>query len=277
MIRARIGTSVRMAVLGVLGLIWLIPVYLLLANAGKTSANYSSKTLWLPGSPEALWENIAHVFTNTAIPRALLNSAVYSIAAPAVAVILGAFIGYAVVALKLKHGFAWFFVIYCGSVFPLQMLVLPLFDAYSRIGLYDSIFGMVIVYAVLTLPFSAFVMRNFFTAVSESVFEAAVVDGAGVWHIFSRIYLPMSFSALVVVFILQATWVWNDLLLGLVLTQSDATRPVMPVLTGLQSTEGGGASYTIVLTAAILVSLPTGILFLISQRSFSRGLSLGQY
>lgn len=75
----------------------------------------------------------------------------------------------------------------------------------------------------------------------------------------------------------EPTWVWNDLLLGLVLTQSDATRPVMPVLTGLQSTEGGGASYTIVLTAAILVSLPTGILFLISQRSFSRGLSLGQY
>lgn len=277
MTRKRITLGVRVAALVLLGLIWLIPDYLLLANAGKTSANYSTKSLWLPGSPEALWANLEAVFTDTTIPRALLNSAIYAVMSPMIAVLLGALIGYAVIVLKLKHGFTWFFIVYCGSVFPLQMLVLPLFDAYSRVGLYDSVLGMIVVYAVLTLPFSAFVMRNFFSSVSESVFEAAVVDGASTWRIFRRIYLPMSFSALVVVFILQATWVWNDLLLGLVLTQSDETRPVMPILTGLQSTEGGGASYTVVLVAAILVSLPTGILFLISQRTFSKGLSLGQY
>lgn len=277
MTRKRITLGVRVAALVLLGLIWLIPDYLLLANAGKTSANYSTKSLWLPGSPGALWANLEAVFTDTTIPRALLNSAIYAVMSPMIAVLLGALIGYAVIVLKLKHGFTWFFIVYCGSVFPLQMLVLPLFDAYSRVGLYDSVLGMIVVYAVLTLPFSAFVMRNFFSSVSESVFEAAVVDGASTWRIFRRIYLPMSFSALVVVFILQATWVWNDLLLGLVLTQSDETRPVMPILTGLQSTEGGGASYTVVLVAAILVSLPTGILFLISQRTFSKGLSLGQY
>jgi ABC-type glycerol-3-phosphate transport system permease component len=181
-----------------------------------------------------------------------------------------------VIVLKLRHGFAWFFLIYCGSVFPLQMMVIPLFDTYSRVGLYDTRGGMILVYSAICLPFSAFVMRNFFAGIAESVFEAAVVDGAGVWRIFNRIYLPMSFSALVVVFILQATWVWNDLLLGLVLTQSADTRPVMPVLVGLQAIQGGGQSYTVVLTAAILVSLPTAILFLLSQRYFSKGLALGQ-
>ena len=108
------------------------------------------------------------------------------------------------------------------------------------------------------------------------MFEASVVDGANVWQIFVRIYLPMSVSALVVVFILQATWVWNDFLLSLILTQSSA-RPVMPLLNALQGNEGGGVGPTVVLTAAILVSLPTVILFMVTQRFFRRGLALGQY
>jgi ABC-type glycerol-3-phosphate transport system permease component len=277
MINNRLSSAVRVIVLAVLGFFWLLPIYLLVANAGKAGGTYSGRTLWAPGDVVDLWNNLVQVWGQTGIPRALVNSSIYSIVSPAIAVLLGAVIGFAIIVLKLRRGFLWFFLIYCGSVFPLQMLVLPLFDTFSRLDLYDTMFGMIVVYAVLTLPFSAFVMRNFFTGISESLFEAAVVDGAGVWRIFTRIYLPMSFSALVVVFILQATWVWNDLLLGLVLTQSDDTRPIMPVLTGLQSTEGGGASYTVVLTAAILVSLPTAILFLISQRFFSRGLALGQF
>jgi multiple sugar transport system permease protein len=274
---SRTGIAVRVTVLALLGAVWLVPVYLLLANAGKTVQNYSGSTLWRPGSLGDLWDNLSSVATGTDIPRALANTAVYSVISPAIAVVLGATVGFAVIVLKLRHGFLWFFVIYCGSVFPLQMLVIPLFDSYSRLGLYDSVPGMVLIYSIVCLPFSAFVMRNFFAGIAESVFEAAVVDGAKTIRIFTRIYLPMSSSALAVVFILQATWVWNDLLLGLILTQSDTTRPVMPVLTGLQSTEGGGASYTVVLAAAILVSLPTALLFLVSQRYFARGLALGQY
>ncbi|WP_433167097.1 carbohydrate ABC transporter permease [Kribbella sp. CA-247076] len=274
---SRTGIIVRVTVLAILGALWLVPVYLLLANAGKTVENYSGSTLWHPGSLTDLWENLSQVATGTDIPRALANTAVYSIVSPAIAVVLGATVGFAVIVLKLRRGFLWFFVIYCGSVFPLQMLVIPLFDSYSRLGLYDTLTGMVLIYSIVCLPFSAFVMRNFFAGIAESVFEAAVVDGARTLRIFTRIYLPMSSSALAVVFILQATWVWNDLLLALILTQSDTTRPVMPVLTGLQSTEGGGASYTTVLAAAILVSIPTALLFLLSQRYFKKGLALGQY
>ncbi|WP_152364716.1 carbohydrate ABC transporter permease [Microlunatus speluncae] len=274
---ARIAYLARVTALIILGLLWLVPVYLLLSNAGKTNDSYSGATLWLPGNPLDLVINLGQVITDTDLARALINTAIYSVVSPAIAVVLGAMVGFAVIVLRLRRGFLWFFLIYCGSVFPLQMVVIPIFDGYSRLGLYDSITGMVIIYSIVCLPFSAFVMRNFFSGIAESVFEAAVVDGAKVRQIFTRIYLPMSASALAVVFILQATWVWNDLLLGLILTQSEETRPVMPVLTGLQSTEGGGASYTVVLAAAILVSLPTALLFLVSQRFFAKGLALGQY
>ncbi|TPW78160.1 carbohydrate ABC transporter permease [Schumannella luteola] len=268
---------VRTVILAVLGLIWLVPIYLLLANAGKSVADYSGDALWEPGSIGALFANVGEVFTGTDVPSGLAATALYALVAPAIAVVLGAAIGFAVIVLRVKHGFFWFFVIFCGTVFPLQMMVLPWFDVYARIGLFDTQGGMLLIYSVVATPFSAFVMRNFFSGISESVFEAAVVDGAGVWRIFTRIYLPMSASALAVVFILQATWVWNDLLLSLILTQSPETRPVMPLLNALQSVEGGGPGYTVILTAALIVSIPTALLFLFTQRFFQRGLALGQY
>lgn len=273
-----VARFLRVGFLAVLGFFWLVPVYLLVANAAKSSSYYSGDTIWLPGNVLDLVDNLVRVFEKTDIPDSLGNTVLYSITGPLIAVILGAAVAFAVIVLRLRNGFFWFFVIYSGSVFPLQMMVIPLFDVYSRVGLYDTTTGMIFVYAVVCLPFSAFVMRNFFSGIAESVFEAAVVDGASMWRIFTRIYLPMSFSALTVVFILQATWVWNDLLLGLVLTQSAETRNVMPILTSLQATGGGGGeSYTVVLTAALLVSIPTALLFVVSQRYFSKGLALGQY
>ena len=273
---SRASRLARTAVLAVMGVLWLLPVYLLLANAGKVPATYSGDALWAPGSLVDLWANLRQVFTATDVPAALGSTLLYASVAPLVAVVLGATIGFAVTVLRLRHGFFWFFVVFCGTVFPLQMMVIPWFDVFAQTGLFDTRTGMLVIYAIVALPFSAFVMRNFFTGIARSVFEAAVVDGAGVWRIFTRIYLPMSSSAMAVVFILQATWVWNDLLLSLILTQSSSTRPVMPVLNGLQSVEGGGPGFTVILTAALAVSIPTAVLFMAAQRFFQRGLALGQ-
>lgn len=267
----------RTTVLAVFGLIWIIPVYLLIANAAKSAASYSGSELWSAGNFADFGKNVVAMFSTTDVPASLGVTVLYSVVSPLIAVILGSAVAFGIIVLKLKHGFAWFFFLFCGTVFPLQMMVIPLFDGYAHAGLFDTRVGMVIIYSAVTLPFSAFVMRNFFSGIAGSVFEAAVVDGAGPWRIFTRIYVPLSTSALAVVFMLQATWVWNDLLLGLVLTQSPAARPVMPVLTGLRTAAGSGVSYTLVLTIALLVSLPTVVMFLVFQRFFSRGLSLGQY
>lgn len=273
----RTSQVVRTVVLALLGLVWLLPIYLLVANSGKTPAAYSGDELWKPGSLAGLVSNVSSVFSTTDVPSGLGVTVLYATVAPLVAVALGATIGFAVIVLKLKHGFFWFFVVFCGTVFPLQLMVIPWFDVYARIGLFDTRAGMLLIYAIVATPFSAFVMRNFFSGIAESVFEAAVVDGASPRRIFTRIFLPMSTSALVVVFILQATWVWNDLLLSLILTQSPETRPVMPLLNALQSVEGGGPGFTVILTAALIVSIPTAILFMLTQRFFQRGLALGQY
>jgi multiple sugar transport system permease protein len=265
----------RTAVLVVAGILWLVPVYLLLVNGSKAPVDYDSREAWTPDG-FSLLSNMLEALQLSGLADSVLSTAIYSLVAPALAVVIGAAAGFGIVALNLKRGFLWFVVIFGGSVFPLQMILLPLFDGYSRVGLFDSRLGMILVYTVISVPFSAFVMRNFFTGVAHSVFEAAVLDGATTWRIFSRIYLPMASSALVAVFILQATFVWNDLLLGLTLAQSDEVRPIVTTLAGMQSTYGGAQPSTI-LAAGLLVSLPTVVLFLFTQRFFARGLALGQY
>ncbi|WP_348786615.1 carbohydrate ABC transporter permease [Leifsonia sp. NPDC080035] len=266
---------VRTTVLVVFGIIWLLPVYLLVINASKSPQAYDSNQSWIPTGMDLL-SNMAEAWQLSNLGDSIASTVIYAVVSPLIAVIVGAAAGFAIVALGLRRGFFWFAFIFGGTVFPLQMILLPLFDGYSRVGLFDTQVGMIIVYTVISIPFSAFVMRNFFTGIAHNVFEAAVVDGASTWRIFTRIYLPMASSALVAVFILQATFIWNDLLLGLTLAQSDNVRPIVTTLSGMQSTYGG-AQLSTVLAAGILVSLPTVVLFLFTQKFFSRGLALGQY
>jgi ABC-type glycerol-3-phosphate transport system permease component len=266
----------RKIVLAVLGLLWLVPVYLLLANASKLPAEFGTYGLWEPGNLGALFTNMADAWDRGRLSQGIVSTAVYAIVSPIIAVIIGAAAGFAIVALRLRNGFFWFVVIFASTIFPLQMILMPLFVGYAQTGLFNTRVGMILVYTVIATPFSAFVMRNFFTGIAHQVFEAAVMDGASTWRIFWRIYLPMSTSALIAIFILQATFIWNDLLLGLTLTQSSEIRPVITALSALQSTYGGSAMST-VLAGGLLVSLPTVILFLATQRAFTRGLSLGQF
>jgi multiple sugar transport system permease protein len=267
--------TLRIAVLAVAGVLWLLPVYLLVVNGSKAPADYDTREAWTPDG-FALIPNVLAALRLTGLADSVASTALYSLVAPALAVLVGAAAGFAITALRLRHGLAWFMMIFGGTVFPLQMIILPLFDGFSRTGLYDSRVGMLLVYTVISVPFSAFVMRNFFSGVAHSVFEAAVLDGATTWRIFTRIYLPMSTSALAAVFILQATFIWNDLLLGLTLTQTDDVRPIVTTLAAMQSTYGG-AQPSVILAAGLVVSLPTVVLFLCTQRFFARGLALGQY
>jgi multiple sugar transport system permease protein len=101
------------------------------------------------------------------------------------------------------------------------------------------------------------------------------MDGASTFRIFWRIYLPLSTSALAAVFILEFTFIWNDLIFGLTLTQTAEVRPVMTALAGLMTDVYAGTPVPVGLAAGLVVSLPTVVLFLATQRLFARGLSLG--
>ncbi|WP_018655330.1 carbohydrate ABC transporter permease [Actinomadura flavalba] len=275
--RARnLSATLRRAVLAVLGLLWLVPTYLILVNAFRPAEDYRPGEALKPSGELGLFANVREVFERTDLAAGLANSLLYSLVSPLLAVLVGALAAYAIVVLRIRYGFAWFMLIFGGTVFPLQMLLVPLFLGYSRMSLYDGRLGMVLVYAAINVPLAALVLRNYFGGIAISIFEAARMDGASTFRIFWRIHLPLSWTALAAVFILEFTFVWNDLLFGLTLTQSETVRPAMTELAALTTDVYAGTPVPIALAAGLVVSLPTVALFLLTQRLFTRGLSLTQ-
>ncbi|WP_084958820.1 carbohydrate ABC transporter permease [Thermoactinospora rubra] len=266
---------IRRAVLLVLGLVWLGPTYLLVVNAFRPANSYDASRAWAPSGDIAIFQNFALAIERADLGGSLASTLLYSVVSPALAVLIGALAGYTIVVLRLRGGFWWFMLIFGGTIFPTQMLLVPLFVTYSDAGLYDSRPGMILVYTAVSVPLAAFVLRNFFTGVAFSIFEAARMDGASTLRIFVRIYLPLAGSALAAVFILEFTFIWNDLLFGLALTQTSGVRPVMTQLAGLMTDVYAGTPVPVGLAAGLVVSLPTVALFLATQRLFARGLSLG--
>lgn len=267
---------IRRGVLLVLGLLWLIPVYLLVVNAMRPSTAYDASRVWIPDTEIGIVDNIRLAWDAAGLGPSIASTLLYSVASPAIAVVLGAMAGYAIVVLRLRAGFWWFTLLFGGTIFPIQMLLIPLFLGYSGTDLYDRRAGLLLVYTAVCVPLAAFVMRNFFTGVAYSIYEAARVDGAGVWRIFWRVYLPLAVPALSAVLILEFTFVWNDLLFGLTLSQTDTVRPVMTALSSLSSAYSG-TTVPVVLAAGLVMSLPTVLVFLGAQRIFARGLALGQF
>lgn len=276
MARRRATGSIRVLVLVVLGLIWLAPAYLMVVNAARPAGAFDPAHAWTPSGTFDLLTNIQRAWNHAGIGQSLGSTLLYSVVSPVLAIGIGALAGFAVVTLKLRHGFAWFMLIFGGTIFPSQMLLIPLFVAYSKFSLYDTRPGMILIYTAISVPLAAFVMRNFFTGVAFSMFEAARLDGASTMRVFWRIYLPLSWSALAAIFVLEFTFTWNDLLFGMTLSQSPGIRPVMPAVSALQSDVYAGTPVPVALAVGLLVSLPAIALFLATQRLFTRGLTLGQ-
>ncbi|MBC1974008.1 carbohydrate ABC transporter permease [Listeria booriae] len=266
---AGVGKWVVNGVLIILAIIWIFPFLYVIVNAVKSSAEYSTGNFWDLPKSFSISENWQYLTQQIQLGSGFLNSMIYGALGGALGIIMAALAAYAIETLKIKHGLLWFFVIYSGTIFPFQVYLIPIFKAYNKVGLYDTRFGMILIYAALIIPFSVFVLRNFLMGVSKEMLESARIDGASDFYIFRKIYMPMARAPLAAVFLFQFTWIWSDLLFGMTLTKSESARPVMASVSLL-----GGATIQKVppiLLAAIIVSIPTIILFVLSHRNLEKG------
>jgi multiple sugar transport system permease protein len=256
----------RNSVLGLLALLWLVPVYLLVVNAVTPVADYSGSPSWWPGG-FGLLGNLQKAWTTADLGLGIYNSLLYATLSAAIAAFAAAMASFAVIIMPTRRRGLWFWAIYTGTLLPLQIFLAPLFKAYVGVKLYDTQIGMILIYAALCVPFSFFILRNYLTTVPVEISEAAQLDGAGWFRLFWSIHLPLAKASILAAFVFQFTWVWNDLLFGITLSTSPNIRPVMAALAELN---GGYSSLgpPVVLAAALAVSLPTIVLFLAFQRFF---------
>jgi multiple sugar transport system permease protein len=260
------------AVLIVLVALWLLPVVSSFLVSFKSSEDFLSQTWAQLPTKFFFFQNLANVLKNYRLQNNLTSSLLYSSVATVVVIICASMAGYSVVRLRPKFNFLLFLVIYSGTLFPFQMYLIPVYRLFNALNLYDTRVGMILVYSAICIPFSLFVYRGFYTTIPREIEEAAKLDGCGPVRSFFSVFLPQSLPPTAVVALFQATWIWNDLLFGMVLSRQEQIRPIMVAVATMTGYGGGNISW--VMTAVIFTSIPTILLFVGLRRFFIQGMVL---
>ena len=267
------NTFLRHTILVALSLGWLFPLYLLVINAFADLKRWDADFDWRFKGWKPM-ENLKLGWEAATLTPGLKSNLFYGVLGAGISVLLASLAAFAIVALNPKRKALWFWLIYGVNLVPFQMLLLPLFEIFASTGLYDTRWGLLLVYVGVAIPFAFFLSRNHMLSIPQEVLEAARLDGANKFRIYRSIYLPLSLSALGAAFLFQFTWIWNDLAFGLTLTTSEEVRPLMSTLSTLLGMYGN-TPMPVILSANFIASLPTAILFIVAQRLFVAGLRAG--
>src|SRR5262249_3439538 len=177
----------------VIGVLWLVPTVGLLITSLLSPLDFQVKGWWqVFSAPHKLtWSNYNAIFHNHTIMHSLVTTAEITIGATVLPIVVGAMAAYAFAWLDFPGRDTLFIVVIALLVVPLQMALIPMFSLYNTLGLYDTVYGLILFHTAFALPFAIFLLRNFFIGIPRDLMEAARIDGASEMYIFTRIILPL--------------------------------------------------------------------------------------
>lgn len=279
--RRRRGPSAgwKVVVVGLLtafALYFLLPVYWLVIAATKSTGDlFGTFGLWF--ADFRLVDNISRVLTHDdgIYLRWMLNSLLYAGVGAAVATLLAAMAGFALAKYRFRGREAVFNVILAGVLIPGTALALPLFLTFSKIGLADTYWAVLLPSVVS--PFGAYLCRMYAaTTVPDELLESARIDGAGERRIFTTLVLRIMSPALVTVFLFQFVGIWNNYFLPLVMLSDPKLYPITLGLTSWQSfADRQPELYQLTVGGAFLSVLPLMAAIVVLQRFWRGGLTEG--
>ncbi|MBE2267785.1 MAG: carbohydrate ABC transporter permease [Anaerolinea sp.] len=271
-VRRRLTLGALYLSLTIIVVLYSLPGLGVIISSFKTTEEISRGGLWSVPT-QFNFDNYDEAWNNGNVRTYMVNSFLVTIPATFSSIAIGLLSGYVFSKLPFR-GSEWLFVfVVAGMFFPPQIVLIPLFRLFNTIGLYDTLWPMIIVHTAFGLPICTLLMRNFFSAIPTALRDAAVIDGANEGQVLLRVFLPLSLPAVAVLATLQFTWIWNDFLWPLIFTQSDSMRTVM---VGLVTLKGQySVAWGVQGAMAIIASVPTLVIFIFFQRYFIQGMTLG--
>ncbi len=262
------------AVLAVIGLAWLVPSIGLAVSSLRSASDNSASGWWTvlsaPGQLTA--DNYRKLLDNPRMVEAFWNTVLITVPATLLVVAMAALAAYAFAWVRFPGRDALFLVVVGLLVVPIQMALIPVADLYGKLGLFGRIPGVVLFHVAFGLPFAIFLLRNFFVGIPRDLLEAARMDGASEWTIFSRVVLPLGLPAVASLAIFQFLWVWNDLLVGLVFAGNKAAPLTVAIR---EQTRQFGSNIDVIAPGAFLSMVVPLLVFFAFQRYFVQGVLAG--
>ncbi|MBB4251712.1 MULTISPECIES: carbohydrate ABC transporter permease [Rhizobium] len=219
------------------------------------------------------WDHYAFVLEHSAFPTFFKNSLIVSTATAVTVTICASLSGYALSRFNFRAKYWIVALMLLTQMFPLVMLVAPIFKILSPLHLTNSLTGLVIVYTAFNVPFATFLMQSFFDGIPRDLEEAAMIDGATQFTAFRQIILPLTLPGIAATLGFVFTAAWSELLFALMLINGNdaATFPV-GLLTFVSKFS---VDFGQMMAAGIMALIPAGLFFLLIQRYLVQGLTAG--
>lgn len=283
MVMGRHNYVSRIAIYGLLtvfALVYLVPLVVMMLTSFKPLPEvYSGNILALPHEWTLqpwikAWGEACVGLDCSGVKGFFWNSTRMVVSAVAISTFIGALNGYVLTKWRFKGDNVLFGLVLFGCFIPFQIVLIPMATFLGKVGLAQSITGLVFVHVVYGLCFTTLYFRNYYIAFPDELVKAAMIDGARFFRIFLRILLPNSGAIVTVTVIWQFTNIWNDFLFGASFT-TGGTAPITVALNNIVNTSTGVREYNVQMAAAVITALPTLLVYVVGGRYFVRGMMAG--
>ncbi len=220
------------------------------------------------------WQNYQDIIEKRGLINSAKNSLVIATATTVITTIFAVPAGYAIARLKKVFSGAATGWILISQVFPVSLVIIPLFMAVRRVGLLDTIWGLILVYLVASLPFALWMLKGYVASIPMDLEEAGAMDGASSFQILRRIVFPLLLPGIVATALFTFLNSWNEFFFALVLIQSPEHETLPLTLARFMGSEGQVLLGPLA-AGAFLATIPSLLVFGIMQRKLASGLLAG--
>lgn len=258
----------------VIAIYTLFPFYwAVVSSLTPASALFTTPVRYFPENPTI--SAYFTIFDNPSFRRALLNSAIVALTTVVISLAIGAFGAYALGRLRFRGRSIVLYTILSMTMFPAIAILGSLFTMVRALGIYNTPYALILTYMTFTLPFTIWVLSNFFKSLPLDLEQAAYVDGATPFQTFYMILLPLTAPGLVTTGLLAFIGAWNEFLYALTFTIDARTRTVPVAIALFSGEQEFEIPWADIMAAAVVVTIPLVLLVLFFQQRLVEGLTAG--
>src|SRR5437763_2774320 len=248
-----------------------VPTLFMVMTSLKSEDEYTFNKIGLPHG--LVFDNFRSVAFESPFFIWMENSIILALGAVLLSTVVSCLGAYAIARMQFRGRGLLFSISTALMAVPPVVMIVPLFVLYTELGLISTYEGAIIIYAGLITPFSVYLLTTFFRTLPRELFESARMDGAGDLLILWRIVLPLSLPALLTLVVVNALYVWNDLIIAIIFLQDDAKRTLMAGISVFQGRYEN--QIPLVMAGMVIASAPMIILYIAFQKYFIQGLMAG--
>ena len=246
-------------------------LFFLINTSLKSPSEYMVNKIGLPNSPTL--GNFKEVFSKTYFLRWVFNSILITAGTLVVSAFISILVSYGFSSTRFKFKNTAFAMVSAFMVVPPIVLIGPLHELLSKLKMVNTYYGTISVYIIFIVPFWTFFLTKFFMSINKSIIDSAKIDGCTDFGLLFKIIIPLSKAPIMTVATVSTLWVWNDLLISLIILQRDSLRTLIVGLTIFK----GWYSTNVPATFAglIIATIPMLIFYIVGQRFFRKGILSG--